>query len=166
MPHLARHTVETTRSMRSKLVVGRRVSQDEPRKSLWLFSCNLPCKRCSEILPWPQTRIPPGEEDADDERLVLRIIRSTLPRRFSLPPFQPFSRVFHRFFLLFLLFYSRSFFIIRLFSSSSSSSFSRIRISIFPLVSSSEYQRYRSIGVFSGIDTPILFFPASFSSRE
>lgn len=87
-------------------------------------------------------------------------------RRFrAVSLFQPFSRVFHRFFLLFLLFYSR-FFIIRLFSSSSSSPFSRIRISIFPLVSSSEYQRYRSIGVFSGIDTPILFFPASFSSRE
>lgn len=87
-------------------------------------------------------------------------------RRFrAVSLFQPFSRVFHRFFLLFLLFYSR-FFIIRLFSSSSSSSFSRIRISIFPLVSSSEYQRYRSIGVFSGIDTPIFFFPASFSSRE
>lgn len=123
MPHLARHTVETTRSMRSKLVVGRRVSQDEPRKSLWLFSCNLPCKRCSEILPWPQTRIPPGEEDADDERLVLRIIRSTLPRRFSLPtllprfpPFLPslppfLFAVFYNsslFFFLFFFFFSNS----------------------------------------------------------
>lgn len=100
MPHLARYTVETTRPTvstappsfpvevgRRSSVVGCQVSQDdEPRKSLWLFPCNLPCKRCSEILPWPQTQIPQGRrggKDDTDERLVLsrrRIIRSTLPR--------------------------------------------------------------------------------------
>ena len=49
-----------------------RVSQDEPRKSLWLFSCNLPCKRCSEILPCLQTQIPsPGRSPTTPSRPLL-----------------------------------------------------------------------------------------------
>lgn len=131
MPHLARlYTVETTRPpasptplralpptlSRSKLVAGRRAfSQDEkPRKSLWLFSCNLPCKRCSEILPRPQTQRE-GEERELSGRRFRAIDFSSLFLFYS--KFFPFALALSRslaFLLLFqarcfLLFYSRFF---------------------------------------------------------
>lgn len=126
MPHLARlYTVETTRPpasptplralpptlSRSKLVAGRRAfSQDEkPRKSLWLFSCNLPCKRCSEILPRPQTQRE-GEERELSGRRFRAIDFSSLLLFYS--KFFPFALALSRslaFLLLFLLFYSRFF---------------------------------------------------------
>lgn len=129
MPHLARlYTVETTRPpasptplralpptlSRSKLVAGRRAfSQDEkPRKSLWLFSCNLPCKRRSEILPRPRTQRE-GEERELSGRRFRAIDFSSLLLFYS--KFFPFALARSLAFLLlfqagcFLLFYSRFF---------------------------------------------------------